>query len=453
MIELSRFLDTCTVTGEVKDVKKVSTDTRSIELDDCFLALKGENFDGNAYLEKALEGGASGCVFQISDETNAKVKELTLSYPQKFFIGVENAELYFQELAKFHQKNWRMRGDTLTIGITGSNGKTTTKEMLAGLLEELFPGEILFTSGNLNNHLGVPMTLLRLGKSHRICILEMGTNHPGEIPFLAKLGDPDAGIITCIGQSHLEFFDNEANVFKEKRTLYDYVASKGGFFSVDGDDEFLKTIDENKALKKIGLNNNGIEFVPKKKGIKLSGEVSFEALTPFIVGDHNLKNLSLVLGLLLSIYPDKKDALQIACESLKLPSNNRSEVRVVNGKEYFLDAYNANPSSMKASIKTYVEEIGSSESLFVLGDMNELGDKSPTYHQEIGEFLKSHNIENVIFVGRFAEFYNEGFGGNGKTFDSTDSLKNEWKTINDTNDKFFLKGSRTLQLESLVALN
>lgn len=457
MIALEKFNNNTKLSkltlGKVKPVRKVSTDTRAILEGDLFVALEGENFDGNTYLREAIKKGAKGCLFKNNEENLERAKELYSEYPEVYFIGTDCTEKYFQELATFHLHEWRDKRETLTIGITGSNGKTTTKELMAAVLEEVFPGKTLFTQGNLNNHLGVPMTLLRLDKSFDICILEMGTNHPGEISFLCKLGDPDAGIITSIGQSHLEFFLNEANVFKEKRSLYEHVKKKNGFFAVDGDNPFLKKIENEKNLLKVSFEGEKVQY--EGQSLKFEGEL--ELTCKGLLGKHNFKNLAVVLSLLISIFPEEKIKLLEAAKKIKLPDNNRSQFIKNKDQVIFLDAYNANPSSMKAaleSFKNYLEsnKFNLNDSLFVLGDMNELGKKSSEYHEEIGHSLNELNIRQAIFVGRFANDYAKGFSGEFRIFTSTEELKKEWITLSEKYSSVFLKGSRTLQLESLMTL-
>ncbi len=443
--------------GKIRQVERVSTDTRTIQEGDLFLALSGENFDGNKFIESAITKGASGCIYRIDENFNAS--DLFTKFPEVFLIGVDNTEKYLQDLAKFHQNNWRSRSNnSKTIGITGSNGKTTTKELLAYICESLFPGEVLYTSGNLNNHLGVPMTMLRLKNKHRICILEMGTNHPGEIPFLCNLGDPDAGIITTVGQSHLEFFETEENVFKEKRSLYDYVNNKKGFFSIDGDNRHLKKLILDDLTVSVGLRDGNTKAVLTGTKMELKGKVDLTLEAPSLFGVHNFKNLALSASLMVQMFPEKIKEIESCCLNISLPSNNRSELIDRDGKSIFLDAYNANPSSMIASLETFTTFLKDrskdlSKSLFVLGDMNELGNRSPEYHEEIGRYLKSLNISEVIFVGRFSKFYNKGYSEAGKCYANVDELKHDWADCYERYSNFFLKGSRTLQLETLVALN
>ena len=460
MIELSKFVELNSaeekVLGKVCPARRISTDTRSLLEGDIFLALSGESFDGNKYIEAAIEKGAKGIVYRT--DNNLNIEELFTSFPEVFFIGVNNTEKYFQSLAKDHHTRWREGRRTVTIGITGSNGKTTTKELLSGLLEFLFPQKILFTKGNLNNHLGVPMTLLRLTPEEDVCILEMGTNHPGEIGFLCDLGDPDAGIITNIGQSHLEFFETEENVFKEKRTLFDYVTKRDGYFSVDGDNAFLKTLPANEKTVLSGFKTGNVKLKNNSTKLLISGDLELEVDCPLIFGIHNFKNLALSLSLILKLYPEKKEELKSACLKLELPKNNRSELIFRDDKIIYLDAYNANPSSMIASLETFKsylndKKLDLTQSCFVLGDMNELGEKSPEYHEEIGKLLNIMKIPNVLFVGRFCEFYKKGFGPSALSFESTKELQESWPSLFKKYSYFFLKGSRTLQLESLMTLN
>lgn len=461
MIDVASLVSKCelpsNILGKILSSKSVSTDTRAISLGDLFVALKGDNFDGNLYLEAAIKNGAIGCIYNKSEEANALVEDLYNIYPEVYFIGVGNTEKYFQKMAHLHLLDWRKNRKTLTIGITGSNGKTSTKELLAKILEELFPKKILYTSGNFNNHLGLPMTLLRLRQEHEICILEMGTNHPGEIKFLCELGDPEAGIITNIGQSHLEFFLEEKNVFKEKRILFDYVMLKKGTFSVDADNFFLNKL-SGENLFKVGFSTAEINLRLDGSRLNFSEGMNIELSAPDLRGRHNFKNLSLCVSLVAGLFPDKVGQVIKACKTISLPENNRSQFISKNEKTFFLDAYNANPSSMNAALDMFIEYIDNSnleikKALFVLGDMNELGNKAPAYHFEIGKRLSELNILNVAFVGRFKHDYLNGYRRDALLFESTDQLSKEWVSLTQKYSSFFLKGSRTLHLESLMALN
>ena len=459
MINLKEFFkDNATNFGSLRNCERISTDTRGIQEGDLFWALAGENFDGFNYLKGAIEKGAIGCVFEYSEDRKEVIESMVIDFPEVFFVGVKNSEESFQGLAKYHHQEWIKGKNKKTIGITGSNGKTTTKELMAGVLDELFPGKTLFTLGNLNNHLGLPMTQLRLKNEHDICILEMGTNHPGEIKFLCELGGPDFGIITNVGQSHLEFFESEENVFIEKRILCDYVKSRGGVCVLDGDNIHLNKINSSSEIVKVGLSDQDIILKTNGVALDLSGKIEIAIEAPHIFGDHNFKNLSLVLTLLLTMFPELKNEIESACKVLKLPENHRSQFIEKDGKVFFLDAYNANPSSMLTSLKTflkYLNEKGLSKekALFVLGDMNELGDNSPRYHEEIGEFLGGSVNSNAVFVGRFSEHYKNGFKGSCELFQNSDELKVKWSDLVKEAESVFIKGSRTLQLESLMALN
>lgn len=438
--------------GKVKPVSRVSTDTREIIEGDLFVALSGENFDGNSYLIEAIKKGAKGCLFKNTAENLVQVNSLYNEYPEVFFIGTACTEKYFQSLASFHLSEWRLSKNKKTIAITGSNGKTTTKELMAGVLENIFPEKVLYTSGNLNNHLGVPMTILRLNETYDVCILEMGTNHPGEISILCDIGDPESGIITSIGQSHLEFFINESNVFKEKKCLYEHVHSKSGFFAVDSDNEYLDKMEDNEKLIKVSFEKGRIKY----EGQKLSFlDHDMEITCPQLIGKHNFKNLAVVLSLLIELFPDKKTDIFESAKRVKLPENNRSQFIKNKDQLVFLDAYNANPSSMKAaldSFKNYLDDsdLELKESLFVLGDMNELGKNSREYHQELGNVLKEMKVANAIFVGRYSEDYALGFKGDSRVYKNTEALKQDWSKVSKGFTSVFLKGSRTLQLESLM---
>ncbi len=423
---------------------EICTDSRKYESGQIFYAINGEKFDGFDYIDSVLE---KKCPIVIFESTEKNLKKLeTLKLDETCFVEVENSIAYLQDLGRHRRDDFKKTGGVI-IGITGSNGKTTHKEMLKAILESVFGDKVHSTKGNLNNHIGVPMTLLDLEEKHRVCILEMGTNHPGEIPALCEIGDHDHGMITNIGQSHLEFFHTEGNVFKEKRALFDHVERKGnGFFVVPSSDVFLSTL-EGKTLTKTNF---------KKTGNKVEFEVAggtFEFETDKLGGEYNYSNMVTCLSLVCLIYPDKAEQFLNAAMNYELPEMNRANWVTRGATKVFMDAYNANPSSMKVSLEyffTFLEKNGVDQknALVILGDMNELGDKSSDYHREMGEILNKYQHSQSIFVGRFASDYLDG-AKSGETFSSCRDLI-ESKPALENVTHAFIKGSRSLQLESLI---
>jgi UDP-N-acetylmuramoyl-tripeptide--D-alanyl-D-alanine ligase len=427
-------------TGEFQ----VCTDSRNYKSGELFYAINGEKFDGFDYIDGVIEKKCPLVVFESNEKNLKKLEELNSK--ATCFIEVENSLEYLHDMGRTRREEFKSDGGVI-IGITGSNGKTSHKEMMKDLLESAFPGVIHSTKGNLNNHIGVPLTLLDLEKKHQICILEMGTNHPGEIPFLCELSDHDHGLITNIGASHLEFFHTEESVFNEKRALFDHVEKKNNnFFVVPGNDTFLSTL-SGQTLSKTTFNKSD-----SKVEFEVMGSV-FEFENAKLGGDYNYSNMVTCLSLLCLIYPEKMENFLVAASSYRLPEMNRANWVTKNNFTIFLDAYNANPSSMKASLEyfdQYVQckDLSKNNALIVLGDMNELGEKSAEYHLEIGKILKEIQFENLVFVGKFANHYKRG-AGVGKVCGKVDELVvKDLKLENITH--VFIKGSRSLQLESLI---
>ena len=416
----------------------LSWDSRTHEKGQAFIALKGDNFDGSNFIEEVI---ARGCPLVIG------AKNLRDIYPQTVFIEVSDTIKYIQELAHLHLLDWK-KEDKIVIGITGSNGKTTTKEMLAHLLNAAHPGKVHKTTGNFNNHLGVPFTLLGLENEHSIAIVEMGTNHPGEIKFLCELACPNNGIITNIGPAHLEFFRTVENVFAEKRELLDFAKGKG-FFVINRDDPYLGRVNPFKGLISFGEKNiahNQINLDTPEGKVTL--------LNKHLLGRHNFENLALAFLLSYYLFPQERDKFIVAASNFT-PLKNRSSWIEKGEKKFFLDAYNANPVSMKASLNAFVKftetnNISLKDCLFILGDMNELGKDAELFHQNMGSHLKDLSAINVAFLGRYSGSYGKGYKNASKIYLNKLGLEKDWPKLLKSFKYFFLKGSRSLQLESLV---
>jgi len=423
---------------------QICTDSRKYQSGELFYSINGEKFDGFDYVENVLSHECPIVVFESSEKNSDKLKQLDQT--KTCFIEVVNTIDYLQSLAIKRRDEFKQSGGVI-LGITGSNGKTSHKEMMKAMLESVFGDKVHSTKGNLNNHIGVPLTLLDLKENHSICILEMGTNHPGEIPALCKLGDHDHGLITNIGASHLEFFHTEANVFKEKRALFDHVQAKGtGKFVVPGSDPFLSTL-EGKTLSKTSYSKTG-----NKVEFEVDG-TTFEFETDKLGGNYNYSNMVTCLSLLCLVYPEHAEKFLESASKYELPEMNRANWVEKGGKRIFLDAYNANPSSMKVSLDYFnqflkSENVSSTKSLWFLGDMNELGDKSAEYHKEIGAILKSFGHKNLVFVGRYASDYLDGAEA-GQKFETVEKVLKEGIETSGISH-VFIKGSRSLQLESLL---
>jgi UDP-N-acetylmuramoyl-tripeptide--D-alanyl-D-alanine ligase len=443
--------------GELKKEQyDLCFDSRIIEPDQTFFALRGEKFDASSFIPEVLKKNPS---LIITDNSKAALEFSTVDCP---FIVCEDTVTYLQELAHIHMLHWKKENpEKKVIGITGSNGKTTTKEMLFHFLDCAFPGEVIRTLGNLNNHIGVPFTLLSAQINHHILIIEMGTNHPGEIKVLCDLAMPDAGIITSIGQAHLEFFKTVENVFKEKKNLCNSVRenTKGlGPFVINKEDPYLAKIEFFEGLKTFGELDGDfrISFSDQTVTVENQGE-KVVLKNENILGKHNFRNLVASFLLAATLYPWAKEKFIKASKSFK-PTSNRSSWVEKGERKFFLDAYNANPASMKASLEGFIDflkksNVALSDCYFVLGDMNELGENAPRLHEEIGFFLRELGVSYVAFIGKYSVYYNKGFNGVQNIFDSKKSFEKEWEKISKKFKFFFIKASRSLQLESLLDIN
>ncbi len=436
----------------------INTDSRRIQKGETFVALLGENFDGFNYIEQVLKFGAAVVIYSKAVRRAEVINKIAENFPDVLFVETTDTLKFIQELATKHIRNWRAeKVDRKIVSITGSNGKTTHKEMLSYLLNSVFPEKVLSTKGNLNNHIGVPLTIFRLEDFHEIAIIEMGMNHPGEITELCEIVHPEHGIITNIGAAHIEFMHSIENIYQEKLSLYKAVlknSNANGMFVVNADDEFLSKLQPSKGLTTFGEANGDIRLNI------VDGKISFNfndnqvlINNKNILEHHNLKNLAATAILAMKLFPEKWQEIVLAANNYQQPSMNRSQW-VDN---IFLDAYNANPSSMKASLNSFIsivkgKNISLDECYFVLGDMNELGAFSREFHKEIALSLKQEGIKNVSFIGRFKDYYLEGFSDPTSAYLKKEDFEAEWKKIRSKYKFVFVKASRSLQLESLMSI-
>ncbi|MCO4756274.1 MAG: UDP-N-acetylmuramoyl-tripeptide--D-alanyl-D-alanine ligase, partial [Bacteriovoracaceae bacterium] len=376
------------------------------------------------------------------------------------FVAVEDSVKFFQAIANKIAKNFVEAGGKL-IAISGSNGKTTTKEMLFHIVHSL-ESRTVCTQKNNNNHIGVPLSLLQLRNDEKICILELGSNHPGEIKLLCDIAEPNIGITTNIGDTHLEFFDNQENVFKEEGYLY-YAIEKSRdenkIFFKNCDDVHLSTLKDASFVINFGKNpQNSLRIERDHRSVEVSIKDKFFNITnTHITGEHNFLNLGLAFGVARHVLDCKDSEILEAAQSFR-PTKNRSEWIRFNNTDVFLDAYNANPSSMRAAIAAFkqdslAESLELKETLLILGDMNELGDNSVSYHKGLGEFCAEQGFSEVVFIGRHSSDYNEGFNGKGLEFETVNSFLEALPKHINSYKRVFLKGSRSLQLESIVDIN
>lgn len=418
---------------------KVITDSRKIEEGCIFFALKGERFNGNKYAEDALNKGA---VFSIIDEYEFDKGEQ--------YILVDNVLETLQKLANFHRRRLLIP----IIGITGSNGKTTTKELLATVLNSQY--NCHFTKGNLNNHIGVPLTLLEIKEDVEIAVIEMGANHIGEIEFLCNIAEPTHGIITNIGKAHLEGFGSLKGVKQAKSELYRFIEKQNGVAFINEDENFLTPLSQGiskRIFYKLSDAPDPLESPyetilyhshPYIKVGFLNHEHNLIEIQSQLIGDYNFNNImtAISIGRYFRV-PDMK--IKEAIESY-VSTNNRSQLVHEGTNTFILDAYNANPSSMKNAIENFTK-INAEKKVVILGDMLELGSYSVKEHKDVVEQASSFQFDEIILVGKeFAAIEKQGV----IYFDDVHLLKDWFVSKEFENTHFLIKGSRGIQLEQLL---
>ena len=418
-----------------RDHPAVTTDSRKCPEDSIFFALKGDTFDGNNYAVQALE---KGCAFAVVDNPEVAKQDERL-------ILVPDVLRALQELAAYHRKAW---GKTV-LQITGTNGKTTTKELISAVLSE--GKKVLYTEGNLNNHIGVPLTLLRLKPEHDIAVIETGANHPGEIADLCQIVKADFGLITNVGRAHLEGFGSFEGVKKTKGELYDDLHKRGKQIFLNAFDEDLLQMAQERGF---ALWENALPYV--------EGRVS--EVTPFVemqwraedgepwhtvktnlIGAYNISNLraAVTIGLHFGITPEQiKHAL-----STYKPTNSRSELKQVRSNRLIVDAYNANPSSMSAALTNF-SFFEDKHKMVILGDMRELGAESLEEHKRVVHQLQEMKLERIWLVGEeFSKAATEGM----RVFKDVEEVKEALKSEPISDSTILIKGSNSTKLHQLPA--
>lgn len=407
----------------------VVTDTRKIIPGSIFFALKGPNFDANTLAEQALNSGSS---YAVIDHPKYCKDER--------YILVDDVLLSLQALARHHRKQLKIP----VLGLTGSNGKTTSKELISAVLKQKF--KTCATFGNLNNHIGVPLTLLSIKPEHEFAIIEMGANHQGEIKFLSEIALPDFGLITNIGIAHIEGFGSEEIIRQTKGELYDFIYSTNGKLFVNGNDPLLVKMSEKHQRIIYGddagsyLCGNYISADPFVK-IEAEGVI----IQSNLVGKYNYANLltALCIGKYFGL---SFDQMKKGLEEY-FPDNNRSQIIKKNSITIILDAYNANPSSMKVAIENF-EEMSAPHKIMFLGDMFEMGNAAKTEHQKIIDQVKKSKIQAVFFGKEFNTLLqpNQEF----LSFQDAPSAKSHLEKNNYSNYHILIKGSRGMRLETLL---
>lgn len=410
----------------------VCTDTRKIEENCLFIGLKGDNFDGNAFARQALEKGARHCIID-----NKK-------YEAEGCILVNNTLEALQNLATYHRDQLLIP----VIALTGSNGKTTTKELINAVLSKKF--KTTSTIGNLNNHIGVPLTLLTMTDKTDIAIIEMGANHPREIAALCDIAQPDYGLITNFGKAHLEGFGSVEGVIKSKSELYDYLKSHQKTIFVNENDELqVKQTMNYDNLYHFGLITSvdaKVELISSQPYVSLKYNDS--VITSQLTGMYNFNNIAVAIGVGSYFKVDPDDI--IAAIQNYNPTNNRSQLMQKGSNTIIMDAYNANPTSMLAALENFKQLNKENKTLF-LGDMFELGSDAESEHQQIVDYLQENEVGKTFLIGK--NFYKTKINGSTiQKFEMFEDLKNELEKHPIENKFLLIKGSRGMALERILEI-
>ncbi|SHF87136.1 UDP-N-acetylmuramoyl-tripeptide--D-alanyl-D-alanine ligase [Flavobacterium defluvii] len=408
--------------------KSLSIDTRKIEKDSMFFAIKGENFDANTFAKQALDLGA---LYVVIDNESYFIDERT--------ILVNNSLETLQELAKFHRNYLRLP----IVALTGSNGKTTTKELINVVLSQKFKTKA--TIGNLNNHIGVPLTLLSFTKETEIGIVEMGANHKKEIEFLCEIAQPDFGYITNFGKAHLEGFGGVQGVVEGKSEMYQYLSKNDKEVFVNLEDPIQ--IERSAGIKSFTFGVNKKTADLNIKDIKANPFVVIDynnfTVESHLIGLYNANNINAAAAIGKYFKVDDT-AIKTAIENY-IPENNRSQLLKKGSNEIILDAYNANPSSMAVAITNFLQ-LENKNKIMILGDMFELGDESKQEHRAIVDSLSNQNESLCYLIGK--SFYENKISNDGiKFFETFDAFADYLKGTQFKDNTILIKGSRGMALE------
>ena len=410
--------------------QNITTDTRKISEGCIFFALKGPNFNGNKFASDAIKKGAA---YVVIDEENIELKN-------KSFL-VQDVLTTLQKLSNYHRKQFNIP----VIGITGTNGKTTTKELIGEVLKAKY--NTLITEGNLNNHIGVPLTLLKLNSEHEMAVIEMGASKRGDIKELVEIADPDYGIITNIGKAHLEGFGSTETIKKTKMEMYDYILNKDGKIIYNLDDSIL-TEAINQPENHFGYgHSNGhvsgkvIDFHPTIE-LEINYRDRKQNLKTALLGDFNLYNI-LCAATVGYIFRIESELINKSLESYT-PSNHRSQLIKTKTNTIIADCYNANPTSTLAALKS-LSSMNAENKIAILGDMLELGENEYKEHEDIVQFMKENNINGLLVGSIFSNIK-----CNFPTFEKVEFILTYLENMSYINSTILIKGSRGIKLEKII---
>lgn len=426
----------------------VSIDTRTISQGNIFVAIKGKNFDGHNFVGDALSKGASAVVVN-----KTKAKKILSDYPEADIFSVPDTVKAFGELAKI----WRFKLNCEVIALTGSVGKTTTKEIIAALLERKY--RVQKTVGNNNNHIGVPLTIFSANDEVEKLVLECGTNHPGEIEYLAKIANPDISLITMIGDSHLEFLKNRLGVFNEKRKLFDAALDRKGKIIVNLDDKYLRKYANKNGAKTYSFENKNADYYGEilkydkfyRPKIRISkGDKKFEAKLP-LYGEAAAKNFLAAFAVCSEAGLSFKH-IKSAIKNLR-SFDKRMNVVELNGTIIIEDHYNANPQSMSEALK-FLGNIKTKRKIAALGDMFELGESSQKEHKNLKKAVIDAKVDEIFLIGKNMKYlYEELIKKTSikvRHFSSREKLKEALEKEDLKNSAILVKGSRGMKMEEFL---
>lgn len=419
-----------------KQYPVITTDSRVCPDKSIFFALKGPSFNGNEFAEKALEDGCSFAVVDEWDEDKIRPEHIIL---------VDDVLTVLQQLANYHRKQFK----TPVIAITGTNGKTTTKELIAAVLAKEF--KVVYTQGNYNNHIGVPLTLLSMTKEHEVAVVEMGANHPGEIKKLCEIAEPDYGLITNVGMAHLEGFGSFENIVKTKAELFDFLEQNDGKAFVNSDLKKVMRVSSKFEAYEYGKDNTSLfvsgSVISNYPYLEFSWQFADNkhSVKTHLVGGYNMDNAlaAITVG---SLFGINSTFINEALESY-IPKNNRSQFEKTEKNTLIIDAYNANPTSMKAALDNFVDYPFAPKAL-IIGEMKELGGVSQPEHQHLINLIEAYSFSDVYLVGKAFKDVNTQY----PVFENVGDLIDQFTTEPLSGFCILIKGSNSIQLDKVVSV-
>ncbi|WP_346890221.1 UDP-N-acetylmuramoyl-tripeptide--D-alanyl-D-alanine ligase [Clostridium sp. UBA1056] len=431
------------IIGATGEFSNVTIDSRKVSKGDIFIAIKGENFDGHKFVRGAIDKGAKLCIVHEKDQYE------NLSEEDVSVILVKDTKRALLDLAAYYISTL----DIKVIGITGSTGKTSTKDLMAAALSERY--KVFKTQGNFNNDIGLPLMIFKLDKTYEVAILEMGMSNLGEIDTLAEVAKPSIGVITNIGTSHLENLKTRENILKAKLEISNNF-TKDNVLIINGDNDMLHDYNTNKyKIVKIGIDNDynfkGCRIIINKDsvefGVKENGKDADATIKVPVPGKHNVLNSLLAIAVARELkvtYEEIQKGMQnLESTSMRLDVVKVDDYTIIN------DAYNASPDSMEAALDVLKQYSG--RRVAILGTMKELGDDSPRAHEQVGAYAKASGVDLMLTLGEFNDNFKNGYGSeNFMAFDSMDELISALKKIIKPSDILLIKASRSMKFENII---